>query len=166
MAVIVFESNAGHTENYGRMLGEILNIPVYSNQHAKGVLGKGEEVFFMGWLCAETVKGYKKAAKTYDLCGVCAVGMTPPEVVDIDQLKRKNEINGKPFFYLQGGLEPDKLSGIYKKMMAVAASSLKKGEAKGTLSPKDAQMIALLKAGGSCVKEENLRPIVEWWGQS
>lgn len=92
--------------------------------------------------------------------------MTPPEVVDIDQLKKKNEINGKPFFYLQGGLEPDKLSGIYKNDGRGGVLP-KKGDTKGTLSPKDAQSLAaLLKAGGSCVNKENLRLIVEWWGQS
>ena len=163
MAVIVFESNAGHTENYARMLGEIVNVPVFSNKHAKRVLEKNEEVFFMGWLCAETVKGYKKAEKAYNLCGVCAVGMTPPDMINIERLKKHNEIDGKPVFYLQGGFELDKLTGVYKKMMSAMTSSLQKSEAKGTLSDKDSQMAALMKEGGSCVKKDNLQSIADWW---
>lgn len=163
MAIIVFESNAGHTENYARMLGEIVNVPVFSSKHAKRALQKGEDVFFMGWLCAETIKGYKKAEKSFHLCGVCAVGMTPQDLIDIDQLRRRNEINGKPIFYLQGGIDLDKLSGIYKKMMSAATSSLQKAEAKGTLSEKDAQVMAQMKEGGSCMSKENLQCIVDWW---
>lgn len=163
MAVIVFESNARHTENYGRMLGEIVHVPVFSMKDAKRALAKGEDVFFMGWLCAETIKGYKKAEKLFHLRGVCAVGMTPPDMIDLDQLRRRNEINDKPIFYLQGGIDLDKLSGIYKKMMSAAISSLQKAEAKGTLSEKDAQVMAQMKEGSSCMSKENLQCIVDWW---
>jgi hypothetical protein len=163
MAVIVFESNAGHTENYARMLGEIVHVPVFSYKHAKRALQKGEEVFFMGWLCAETIKGYKKAQKLFHLSGVCAVGMTPEDMIDLDRLRKQNEMNGEPVFYLQGGIEMDKLSGIYKKMISVMSSFLQKEEANGTISEKDAEMVSLIKNSTPCMRKENLHCIVDWW---
>lgn len=165
MNVIIFESNAGHTENYARMLGESVNASVYSLQGAKRELNKGEKAFFMGWLCADSIKGYKKAKKRFDLCGVCAVGMTPTDKINLASLKKQNEIQDEPLFYLQGGMDPAKLTGIYKKMIGMVVSSLEKSEKNGTISEGDALRLPAMKSGYCCDDQEDLQHIINWWNE-
>ena len=165
MYAIIYESNTGHTETYARILGEKVNAAVYSLHGAKRTLAKGEKVFFMGWVCADTIKGYQAAQKRFDLCGVCAVGMTPAPKADLAALNKKNEIGATPFFYLQGGMDPVKLNGIYKKMISLLTSSLEKADKNGSLSPEKQLQLSTLKEGCCCNDKEDMETIVTWWSK-
>lgn len=75
MKGIVYTSNTGFTESYAKMLGNRLNLPVYSLSDAEKSIDKGSDIIYLGWLAAGIVKGYKKAAKRYTIKAVCGVGM-------------------------------------------------------------------------------------------
>ena len=57
MKAIVYTSQTGHTQRYAQMLAERTGVPAYSLKEAGKSLRRGEEIFYMGWLMAGTVKG-------------------------------------------------------------------------------------------------------------
>lgn len=75
MKAIVFESKTGNTKSYAEILGQKTGLPVYHHKEASKHLNKQDEIIYMGWLFASSVKGYKKAAENYNVKAVCGVGM-------------------------------------------------------------------------------------------
>ena len=75
MKAIVYISNAGSTAEYAQLLGNELNLPVYSFKQAKNEVSCGSEIIYLGWIVAKEIKEYKRAAKLYKVCAVCGVGM-------------------------------------------------------------------------------------------
>jgi len=160
---IVYTSNTGFTAQYAKLLGERLNLPVYSLDAAKGGLDAGAEILYLGWLMAGQVKGYKQAAKLYKIAAVCGVGMGAGGS-QIKEVRKGNAIPETiPLFTLQGGFELSKLHGIYKFMMNTMKHTVgKKLAAKQDKTADEQDMLDLLLHGGSRVSEENLRPVLEW----
>lgn len=130
MKAIVYESHAGHTRAYAKLIGEKTGLPVYSVQEAKGKLDKGTEVLFLGWLMAGIVKGFKKAKKQYQVKAVCAVGMGNHTQAAAEKTARQNGMGNLPVFLIRGGLDMEKLSPIYRMMMNKLLSVLEKKKEK------------------------------------
>lgn len=166
MNAIVYTSNTGFTAQYAGLLGEKLNLPVYSLDAAKRELDAGTEILYLGWLMAGQVKGCKQAAKRYKIAAVCGVGMGVGGS-QIKEVRKGNAIpENIPLFNLQGGFELNKLHGIYKFMMNTMKRTVgKKLAAKPDKTPEEQDMLDLLLRGGSRVSEENLRPVLEWCGK-
>ena len=72
---IVYTSNTGSTAQYARMLGELVQLPVFSLPDAARKLENQTEIIYLGWVMASQVKGYAKAAKRFRVRAVGAVGM-------------------------------------------------------------------------------------------
>ncbi|MGM9681942.1 MAG: hypothetical protein ACI3XR_10625 [Eubacteriales bacterium] len=163
LCAIVYTSNTGFTEKYARLLGAKTGLPVYSLSAAEK-LPKGSEILYLGWLMAGKVQGYKKAAKSFQVCALCGVGMgaTGSQLSDV---RKANAIpEDLPVFTLQGGFDMTKLHGIYKLMMTVMAKTAGKGLAdKPDRTPEEDTMLELLTRGGDCVREENLGSVLEWF---
>lgn len=167
MKAIVYTSNSGFTKKYAGLLSAKTALPVYNLKEAKDRLSKGDEIIYMGWLCAGGVEGYNKAVKSYSVKAVCAVGMGSPTEKVIAETKVRHHIENIKIFYLQGGFDINKLHGIYKFMMKMMAKTVaKKLEAKPNKTAEEADMLDMMQNGRDCVKEENLAPIIDWLGQS
>lgn len=127
---------------------------------------KGAEIIYLGWLMAGAVPGYAEAAKRYDICGVCAVGMgrcgTQTEVV-----RRKNHIpESIPLFTLQGNFDIKKLHGIYRFMMNIMVKTAGKALAeKQDRTADEEDMLDMIQNGSGRVKTANLKPVLEWYEQ-
>lgn len=161
---IVYESNTGYTKEYAQMLGRKAGIPVYECKEAYRKLSADDKVIYMGWLMASLIKGYKKAAKRFDIQAVCGVGMQAASDESLQTLIKSNVITGIPAFYLRGGFDINKLRGFYKLLMKLMINTLIKQIETNT--PEDVESIDMFKNGGSCVDEANLNPILEWLKQS
>lgn len=163
MKAIIYTSNTGFTEKYARMLSEKTGLPVFRDSDAKGKVEKGTEVFYMGWLMAGKVTGYKKAAKYYDVKAVCAVGMRYPSAEAVSDTIAQNHIADKKVFYLQGGYDKSRLTGIYRIMMkmmeGVVVRSLKK---KTVRTQEEEDSLEMLTKGKDTISEESLIPIADW----
>ena len=59
MQAILYTSNTGSTARYAQMLGQRLDLPVYSAKEAAKALPRGAQVLYLGWLMAGGIKGYK-----------------------------------------------------------------------------------------------------------
>lgn len=157
MKAIVYESNTGFTQKYAHMLGERTGLKVLPLELAKNELAKGEEIFFLGWICAGKISGYPKAAKLFSVQGAAAVGIMFPDETTIPQLRVNNKITDIPLFFLQGGVAPEKLSMIKRKILNMVASTVEKD---GPKNENEREMIDALRIGGDFVRAENLDGIV------
>lgn len=167
MKAIVYESYAGHTAAYAKLLAARMRLPVYSRKDAKHALRRGDPVVYMGWLNAGIVMGFSQARKRYDVRALCAVGMTEQlGDMQVDGIRKKYALAELPVFYLAGGFEMDKLRGIYKLMMRlmerIVAGQMAKKQDKDDA---DREMLDLIRNGGSLVSAERLNPVAEWLEQ-
>ena len=158
---IVYTSNTGYTAEYARLLGEKTGLPVYSLAEAEQKLAAGNRVYYLGWLMAGKVQGYKKAAKRYKVQAVCGVGMGGTGS-HLQEVRKANAIPEKtPLFTLQGGFDIQKLSGVYKLMMTIMVKTAGKGLAeKQDRTPDEDVMLEMLTQGGSRVSADNLAEVL------
>lgn len=166
MEAIIYTSNTGYTEQYALILGEQTGLPVYTLKSAKCSVSAGAEVIYFGWLMASGIKGYKKAARKYRVCAVCAVGMSPDDSQRKAILKRAG-ITDTPLFVLQGGFDINRLHGIYKLMMKAMISGVgKKLADKANRTPAEADLLDLMQNGGSRVSKDKLAPVFSWYNEN
>lgn len=161
---IIYTSNTGFTAEYARLFGERTGLPVFALSAAAREVGDGSEVVYLGWLMASIVKGYKNAAKRYNIRAVCGVGMGTAG----SQIPEMRKANGfpetLPVFSFQGGFDITKLHGIYRLMMTVMKKSVGKGlSEKPDKTPEESDMLDLMLNGGSRVDARQLSPLLEWY---
>ena len=160
---IVYTSNAGHTAAYASLLGGKLNCPVYSLQEAHGKLQAGEEIIYLGWLFANTVKGYKKAAGKYRIAAVCAVGLCDTGTA-LDDVRRVNKIPEEiALFTMQGGMNKAELRGINRFMIRMLIKMIEKKQDK---TEDDRRMLYLLHNDQNYVSEENTAAFMAWYAET
>lgn len=152
---IVYKSNTGHTKQYAEMLGESLKIPVYNLEEAKSSLKKNDEIIFLGWVCATKIQGLSKI-KRYNVKCIGAVGAYPAEKNYIENLKKANKVKVE-LFYLRGGLDFNKLTGLKKKVLQFVGNMMKKEN-----KAENQEMIKLFKDGANYVSDENLKPMLKY----
>lgn len=157
MKAIVYESNTGFTWKYAHMLGERTGLKALPLELAKNELQKGEEIFFLGWVCAGKISGYAKAAKLFSVQGAAGVGIIFPDEATIPQLRENTNIKDIPLFFLQGGVAPEKLSAIKRKILNMVAATVEKA---GPKNENEREMIDALRIGGDFVRAENLDGIL------
>ena len=161
---IVYTSNTGTTAQYAGILAEKTGLSCYSMEEAKKSLKAGDEIIYLGWIMASSVKGYKDAKNNFTVRAVAGVGMRPTGTRE-DEVRNHTGIAGDiPVFVLQGGFDIKKLSGVYKLMMKlmVKAVSKKLGE-KTDKTPDEEAMLAMMLHGADCVSEENMKSLLEWY---
>ncbi len=168
MKAIVYTSQCGHTQRYARMLSEKTGVPAYSMKEAREKLQLKDEVFYMGWLMAGTVKGIQQAMDRYVVRGAAIVGVSPQGNGDLWTEARINggySDSGGRLFYLQGGYAPEKLGLIHRMMMkTMARSVIRQVEARGdAATEQERRMAEVFRNGGDFVREEALDEIVQWF---
>ncbi len=157
---IVYTSNTGHTRQYALLLGEKLDLPVYSLDDADAQLSGGSSVIYLGWIHASHVKGYSKAAKHFDLCAVCGVGLCDTGTL-ISEVRKVTAIPADiPLFTLQGGFDRSKLKGMDKLMISMLIKGLASQKQR---SAQDDRMLELLRRDENYVSPENLAGILQWY---
>ena len=152
---IVYKSNTGHTKQYAEMLGDSLKVPVFELKEAKSKLSENDEIVFLGWVCATKIQGLSKIKK-YNVKCIGAVGAYPTEKNYIESLRQANKVNVE-LFYLRGGLNFNKLTGLKKKVLQFVGNMIEKEN-----NAENQEMIKLFKNGANYVSEENLKPMLKY----
>ncbi|MDD3402651.1 MAG: hypothetical protein PHQ72_04725 [Hespellia sp.] len=147
------------------MLSDKLNIPAYHIAEDDGSVPAGAEVIYMGWICAGGIKGYEKAAKRYQIRALCGVGLAADNGNQVDELAKRHRVSeSTEVFYLQGGFDMGRLSGVYKLMMKVMRDVVRRSISKKDDVTEEEQIAyELMCKGGSYVDEEKLIQIQEWF---
>ncbi|MGN0788434.1 MAG: flavodoxin domain-containing protein [Christensenellales bacterium] len=163
MQAVVYTTNTGHTQEYAQILGTELGLPCYDLKQAKNSLPSGAEIVYLGWIMAGNVQGLKKALRRYDVKAVCAVGMSGNDSQLKEMYDKYRFLEDTPLFYLQGGMEYQKLRGLYKFMIGTIKKVMgKKLEAKEDKTQEEQEMLDLIVNGRSTVSKENLREVLAY----
>lgn len=149
MDAIIYTTNTGSTGQYAKLLAQETGLPAYSLVEAKKRVFAGAEVVYLGWIMAGSVKGCAGAAKRYQVCAVCGVGMGQTGT-QTDSVRKKSEIPANiPLFTLQGNFNVKKLHGIYRFMMEIMVKTVGKGlAAKKDCTPEEDDMLDMMLHGG------------------
>ena len=164
MNAIIYTTNTGSSEQYGKLLAQKTGLPVYSLAEAKKRVFAGAEVIYLGWIMAGSVKGYAEAAKRYRVRAVCGVGMGQTGT-QTDSVRKKSGISVDiPLFTLQGNFDVKKLHGVYRPMMEIMVKTAGKSlAAKKDRTPEEDGMLDMMLHGGERVKQENLSAVLDWY---
>lgn len=156
---IVYTSDTGHSLRYARMLSEKLDISAIPLDEAVRSVEHGTEIIYVGWLFANSIKGYKKANKLFNIGCTVAVGLCPTGEL-LKEVRRANSISDtSPLFTVQGGMDREKLHGINKFMINTLVKVLKKNKSP---SVEDREKLRLIEEGGDFVSENNLARVIEF----
>ena len=161
---IVYESETGHTKRYAEMLGEKIDLPVYTIKDAKTGLEKDSSIIYMSWIAGRKLVKFSKV-KMYNTAAICAVGMSPPDHSGeiLDEISKSCGIERKNIFYMQGGISINKLHGIYRIMMNAMLSAVEKASEKDSKATVNQEMASMLKGEKDFVDAKNLFGIVSWF---
>ena len=151
----------GFTRRYAQMLAEAAGLPACPAR-GPGAPAPGAAVVYLGWLCAGRVRRLRRARTRYDVRAVCAVGMSPLEMVPLLRLAKDNGLEGTPLFYLRGGYAPDRLTLPWRLMMAPMA---RKVDRERTEDPMALAMKEAFAHGADWVSPEALDPVLDWLRQ-
>ena len=157
---IVYTSNTGLTEQYATIIAKKTGLPMYRIEDARQKLARGERVIYLGWLMAGMIVSFKKAKKYFDIAAVCGVGLGDSGAQDASVRKTNKIADAIPVFTLQGGMDHEKLTGVYKSMIDVLTKFMKK---KKNRTEDEEKMLSLLINGGNYVSEDNLRAFLSYW---
>lgn len=157
MDAIVYVSNTGFTAKYAKLLTLETSIPNYTLEEAKKNLKKGSEIVFLGWIMGGVISGFKKAKRLYKIKCVAGVGMDSPKNETGEYLANKNKIKDIPTYYLQGGFNIGRLTGVYGVMMR---NMLKQLQMKKEKSKEDVEFEKQISKGFDKVKMENLQLVL------
>ena len=153
---IIYNSSTGHTSRYAKMLSEKLDIPCYTIKDANGKVNSNDEIIYLSWVCANMITGINKIKNKYKVKCYGAVGLYPKSEENTNNLIKTNNIE-KPLFYLQGGLDYNKLNWLKTKILHMVGKYLEKEN-----SNQGVQLAKIFENGADFVKEENLKEIVEF----
>jgi predicted alpha/beta hydrolase len=157
MEAIIYESNTGFTQKYAKLLSLEADMPAYTVKEAKKELKKGTEVVFLGWIMGGKISGFKKVKHRYKVKCVAGVGMDNPKNQTGEYLVKKNRIKNIPTYYLQGGFNMARLTGVYGFMMRTMLKSLRMSKNK---TKDDIQFEKMISKGFDKVKKENLQLVM------
>lgn len=153
---IIYNSSTGHTFRYAKMLSEKLDIPCYAIKDANRKFNSNDEIIYLSWVCANMITGIKKIRNKYNVKCYGVLGLYPKREENTNNLIKTNNID-KPVFYLQGGLDYNKLNWLKTKILHMVGKYLEKENNK-----QSTQLAKILENGADFVTEENLKEILEF----
>lgn len=115
--MIVYKSKTGFTKQYAIWISEETGIEVKAIKDIKlKSLKQYDRIIYGESVLAGNLFGYKKI-KQYNSNIVCfAVGLSPYEKVNLEELKKNANIDGK-IFYFMGGVKYEKLNFLFRAML-------------------------------------------------
>ncbi len=153
---IVYTSLTGHTKQYAQMLGQMLELPVYSLNEVGSNTPCGNNVIYFGWIRASHVNGFKKASRRFNILAVCGVGLCDTGTM-LDEVRKATAIpNSIPLFTLQGGIDRTALKGINRLLISMLTRGLSDQKQR---SAQDERILELLTSDADYVCSENLNNV-------
>jgi menaquinone-dependent protoporphyrinogen IX oxidase len=123
---VIYKSRYGSTKKYAEWIAEELSCPLFeASQINKSEINAYDTVIYGGGLYAGSIAGVKDIAKSYQgRLVVFAVGLTPPEDMNLSEITERNGIVDVKLFLFRGGYVFDKLSALHKLIMRVVRKSM------------------------------------------
>jgi len=116
--IIVYCSNAGHTERYARYLASALRLPAYRLSELPDSQ-YGKDAVFLGWINNGTLSGYLSALSKCNILYAVGVGMSPEHPYSATSLFWENDLESETrTFYIRGGFDIHLLSKKEQKIIS------------------------------------------------
>ena len=163
--VVVYTSKTGFTERYAKMFANLTELPIYTYKEAKKKLAPDTKVIFFGWIMMGGIKDYKTARTKFDICAMCGVGMG--ETGDqIELIRDANMLAADfPVFTMQGGLQPGRIHGIYRKILKMVRKQVLKTIPGDPMyrTAQQQKVVDMFRCGGDYVHPDNLADVLKWY---
>lgn len=167
--IIIYYSKTGFTKRYARWLAETLKCDCVPYEDRKKVcIEDYDAVIFGSWLRAGTIQRLKWfqskiAGMNGKKCIVFAVGAAPAEAKEVvDKVYAQNfpgdKGNNVEFFYLQGGIDYDKMGSVERMAMRMLCKMI--GSKKQKTS-EDEGMLQMISNSFDATDPKAILPIVK-----
>lgn len=174
--MIIFNSHTGFTEAYADLLSKTLDCPsIPSKKLPSADLSKYDTLIYGGGVRASKISGFNKALQSFRKYPdkkviIFAVGGNGLSEENTQILKEKNLDENNvdyPFFYMQGGFDPNKLNFALKAMLNGVAKSIKKKEASdpNSLTREDKEFLDFFQEAHNDVNQANTKALVDYISQ-
>lgn len=167
--IVIYNGKTGFTEKYGRWIAEELNCEAVSaKEMTESKWEENDIIIYGGSIMAGMVRGLDKAKEKLLENGkkavVFAVGATDRRVAEaIEKMKNDNltatEQERIEFFYLEGGVDYEKMGFMPKMMMKTICRSLQK---KADRTAEETGMLRALEKSADRTDREYIKPLVEY----
>lgn len=130
--LVVYQSSTGFTAKYATWIAEALSCEAKEVKRVSaGEVSAYNCIIFGGWIMGGMISGLDKIRKMNpQKLVVFAVGATSDNEELRNNLKTQNHLEEIPFFYMEGGINFEKMSFFPRKMLKMMGKSLAKKENK------------------------------------
>lgn len=130
--LVVYQSFTGFTKQYAEWIAKELNCEAHAlNNVSKQTLSEYEMIVFGGWVMGNKIMGLDKVQKACNgKLTVFAVGASERSGEVIHDIIEDNRLGDLHFFYMQGGIQFDKLDFVKRNMLSLWRKKLSKKQNK------------------------------------
>lgn len=166
--IVIYQSKTGFTKKYAKWIGQELDCEDISLKEMKPGRCEGYDmVIYGGGIMAGQVNGWGKIKEDAGLQGkklvVFGVGATSKDAKEVIEKMRCDNLTEEeqkriPFFYMEGGINYEKMGFLSKGMLKMMHKSLKK---KTDRTPEEEGMMNALAASNDRSKWEYIIPLID-----
>lgn len=130
--LVVYKSSTGFTKKYAMWIAEALNCEAKDiKKVSKEELNSTDTLIYGGWIMGSMIMGLDKIKNVYSgKLVVFAVGSTPTSEEVVSAIKKQNNLESTPLYYMEGGFEFEKLGFFKRNMLKMVKKSVEKKENK------------------------------------
>lgn len=159
--VIIYNSKTGFTKQYAHWMSETIGCPAKSlSEVSEDTLRTYDNVIYGGWVMGGMITGFEKLKEKQNVAAVFAVGATPAYEEVISAIKEQNKLGDIPLFYLQGGMQFDKLGLFQRGMLKMLKKMVTK---KDNRTRQDEFMAEALGTSFDHSSKEQIKSLVDWY---
>ena len=117
--LVTYQSKTGFTKKYAEWISEKLKCDIKDIKKVsiKDIINY-DLIIHGGWIMGGMIKGLNKIRKTNPKkLIVFGVGFTSKKDVSVEKIIESNKLEGTPFFYFEGGMNPKKMGFIGRTMV-------------------------------------------------
>lgn len=120
--LVTYQSKSGFTKKYAEWISQELSCEMKpAEEVTEQKVSEYDLVIHGGWLMAGSINGLEKIRKMNpQKLVVFGVGLAENGSMD-QAVKKRNRLENIPFFYMQGGANPDRL-GLFSKLVVRIAT--------------------------------------------
>ena len=117
--LVTFQSKTGFTKKYAEWISKELNSDLMELKKVDSEdIENYDLIIHGGWIMGGVIKGLEKIKKINPKkLIVFGVGYTSKKEVNIKQMIEDNKLNDIPFFYYEGGTDPEKMGFVGRTMV-------------------------------------------------
>lgn len=162
--LIVYESYTGTTERYAAWLGDSLDLPILPLSACRANTLEGIPLLiFGGAVHGGEISGLKKLRRllhkqTGHQTLYFATGLRAANEDTLARLRRANELDDAPLWYVRGGMDKSKLTPGDKTLLRCYRAMLSR---RRSLSREDEELLSLVQIPGDYTDRTALDPLIE-----